>query len=182
MTSRPVVVATALVGGPDELLMVRRGIGPAGGTWDLPAAVVGRSETMAEAVVRALEEECGFSSGLCGSFEGWQESIDEDADSHLLHMYFHAVLLNENPTLGEVPDEDSKLIADNDVAVNDLAVNDLAVNDLAPTARPTTAGERGATNSVVEVRWVSIYQVPEMRTRDGLAEFLSDQSIIDTVI
>lgn len=38
------------------------------------------------------------------------------------------------------------------------------------------------TATATEVRWISTYQIPEMRTCDGLAEFLSDQSIIDTVI
>lgn len=42
--------------------------------------------------------------------------------------------------------------------------------------------EPGATGTALEVRWVPTWEVPELRLVDGLAEFLADQGLIDTVI
>ena len=36
--------------------------------------------------------------------------------------------------------------------------------------------------SATESAWVPVWTVPELRLRDGLAEFLADQEIIDTVV
>lgn len=151
MTRRPAVRVAALVVRGEELLMTRTGHGPAGGTWDVPRVTVDAGEMLAEAVVRSIEECCGYPDALCGPFAGWQEDLHADAGpvdpgghaplhGHHVTMFFHAVLLD-----GMEPD---------------------------PQLVTTTD----------EVRWVSTYQVPDLRTRDGLAEFLSDQSMIDTVL
>lgn len=143
MTRRPTVRVGALVIRGEDLLMTRTGRGPAGGVWDVPGVEVDGGEMLAEAVVRSIEECCGYSDALCGPFAGWQEDLDADGadqESHRITMFFHAVLLE-----GMEPDPDRTITVD-------------------------------------EVRWVSTYQVPDLRTRDGLAEFLSDQSIIDTVV
>lgn len=42
--------------------------------------------------------------------------------------------------------------------------------------------EPGATGTAVEIRWIPSWEVPELRLVDGLAEFLADQGMIDTVI
>lgn len=143
MTVGPTVHVGALVARGEDLLMTRTGRGPAGGVWDVPGVSVMGGEMLAEAIVRSVDECCGYSDALCGPFVGWQESIDGSGDSeasHRLTMFFHAVLLD-----GSEQDPDRIVAVD-------------------------------------EVRWVSTYQIPDMRTRDGLAEFLSDQSIIDTVL
>ena len=43
-------------------------------------------------------------------------------------------------------------------------------------------GEPGGSPSAAEVDWVPVWTVPELRLRDGLAEFLADQELIDTVV
>lgn len=50
------------------------------------------------------------------------------------------------------------------------------------TRARTPARTVGNGGTPAEVSWISVYQVPELATRDGLVEFLSDQSIIDTVV
>ncbi len=76
----------------ERLLMIRRGHGPAAGEWSIPGGRVEAGETLAEAVVRELEEETGL-EGVCGEFVGWDERIGEE---------FHFVLLAFKVTLLEV--------------------------------------------------------------------------------
>ena len=78
----------------DQLLMIRRGHGPAAGDWSIPGGHVERGETLAEAVVRELREETGL-EGVCADFVGWDEKIGEE---------FHFVLLAFRATLLEVTD------------------------------------------------------------------------------
>lgn len=40
----------------------------------------------------------------------------------------------------------------------------------------------GAPGTAIETRWVPTWEVPELRLVEGLAEFLADQGLIDTVI
>ena len=42
--------------------------------------------------------------------------------------------------------------------------------------------EPGATGTALEVGWIPVWKVPELRLVNGLAEFLADQGLIDTVI
>ncbi|MGB3411354.1 MAG: NUDIX domain-containing protein [Microthrixaceae bacterium] len=42
--------------------------------------------------------------------------------------------------------------------------------------------EPAAVGTAIEVRWTPAWDVPELRLVDGLAEFLADQGLIDTVI
>ncbi len=140
-TPGPSLWAAVLITSDDTLLLTREGPGRAGGVWDVPRVRVGAGDTLAESVVRAIEEMVDRQDGICGPFTGWQELIDDSTGSHELIMYFQAVLLDDEP-VKEVPHS----------------------------------------KDVAEVRWVSVYEIPELRTRDGLAEFLSDQSIIDTVV
>jgi 8-oxo-dGTP diphosphatase len=60
-----------------RLLMIRRGRGPAAGTWSVPGGRVEPGETLAEAVVRELAEETGV-EGVCGSLIDWVERIDDE--------------------------------------------------------------------------------------------------------
>ena len=82
-----------------RLLMVRRGRGPAAGDWSLPGGRVEAGETLAEAVVRELEEEAGI-EGVCGPMIGWVERID--ADHHFVILDFSVdVLEGTEPVAGD---------------------------------------------------------------------------------
>src|SRR4029079_1463178 len=121
---RPEVCVGAIAVRDGALLMVRRGHGPAGGTWSLPGGRIERGELAAEALVRELAEETGL-AGLCGSMVGWTELIDDD---------HHYVVL----------DFDVTIIADAEPVAGDDAV---------------------------EVAWVPLHEVGEMRLSPGLATF-----------
>jgi ADP-ribose pyrophosphatase YjhB (NUDIX family) len=75
----------------DALVLVRRGHGPAGGSWALPGDEVREGETLAEAVVRSIAEQTG-ADALCGPFVGWGEVVDDGP--HVLTMYFEGVVLD----------------------------------------------------------------------------------------
>lgn len=100
----------------------------------MPGGRVKRGETMAEAVVRELEEETGL-VGLCGPQLGWVELIEED--HHFVVVDFEVVVLG----------------------------------DSAPTAGSDAA----------EARWVHTSEVPDLRLVEGLAEFLAEHGVIDTL-
>jgi ADP-ribose pyrophosphatase YjhB (NUDIX family) len=79
--------------------MVRRGHGPAGGTWSLPGGRIEGGETTAEALVREVAEETGLAV-LCGPFVGWAELIDEE--HHVVVLDFEVVVLgDERPAAGD---------------------------------------------------------------------------------
>lgn len=95
----PGVAVGAVVVDNGRLLMIRRGHGPAAGTWSIPGGRIQTGETAAEAVVRELAEETGL-DGICGDFLGWSEIIDEEA--HVVILDFEAVVLDPvAPTAGD---------------------------------------------------------------------------------
>ncbi|WP_436796027.1 NUDIX hydrolase [Actinospongicola halichondriae] len=135
MTSRPELAVGAIVLHDDRLLLIRRGRGPAAGSWSVPGGRVEHGELLAEATVRELREETGL-EGICGSLVGVVERFDGDD---------HFVVLDHWVTL------------------------------LEPDA-PATAGDDAA-----EVAWVPVHEVAEWPLIEGLAEFLHDHQIIDTI-
>ena len=133
-SDRPEVCVGAVATRRDDLLMVRRGHGPGAGQWSVPGGRVERGETLAEAVVRELDEETAL-SGLCGPLLGWVERIEED--HHFVILDFDVVVLS--------------------------------------------TGEPVAGSDAAEARWVPVWDVPELDLVDGLAEFLSEHGIIETL-
>ncbi|MEL7209109.1 MAG: NUDIX domain-containing protein [Actinomycetota bacterium] len=133
--ARPELCVGAVVVDDERLLMVRRGHGPAAGTWSIPGGRVESGETMAEAVVRELREETGL-DGLCGGLVGWIERTEDD--------HHHVIL--------------------------DFRV------DLLSDAVPS-AGDDAA-----EAAWVPLSDVADRRLAPGLAAFLADHGIIDTLV
>jgi 8-oxo-dGTP diphosphatase len=76
------VAVGAVVLRDDELLLVRRGQGPAAGEWSIPGGRVEFGEELHEAVVREVAEETGIDV-VVERFLGWVERIGrEDGEAH----------------------------------------------------------------------------------------------------
>lgn len=133
--ARPEICVGAVVVEDEQLLLIRRGHGPAAGFWSVPGGRVEPGELLAEAVVRELAEETRL-EGVCGELVGWVERI---ADG------YHFVIL------------------------------DFMVTLLDPTAEPV-AGDDAA-----EAAWVPLHEVAERPLAEGLAEFLHEHGILDTI-
>ena len=87
---QPELCVGAVIVDEDRLLMVRRGHGPAAGTWSVPGGRVERGETVAEAVVREVREETAVEA-LCGALIDWVERIDDQR--HLFILDFRVELM-----------------------------------------------------------------------------------------
>lgn len=96
---RPEVCVGAIAVFDGCILLVRRGRGPAQGSWSVPGGRVERGESLAEAVVRELAEETGL-SGVCESMVGWAELIDPD--HHYVILDFGVTILSDSdPVAGD---------------------------------------------------------------------------------
>jgi 8-oxo-dGTP diphosphatase len=88
-----------------NLLLIRRGHGPAAGEWSLPGGRLEAGELVAEAVVRELREETGL-EGVCGSLIGWVERLGDDGpgelDHHFVILDFEVTVLDDaSPVAGD---------------------------------------------------------------------------------
>jgi 8-oxo-dGTP diphosphatase len=84
------------------LLLVRRGHGPAAGTWTVPGGRVELGETLHEAVVREVAEETGLTV-VVDRFLGWAERIEPGPDgAHAVILDFAVTTLGpEEPVAGD---------------------------------------------------------------------------------
>lgn len=99
MRRTPEISVGAVAVHDGNLLMVRRGHGPAAGQWAVPGGRVEWGETIAEALVREVREETGLAS-VCGKFVGWVELIDQD--HHFVILDFEVVVLDDSaPSAGD---------------------------------------------------------------------------------
>jgi mutator protein MutT len=94
MADHAEVCVGAIAVADDQLLLIRRGRGPAGGLWSVPGGRVEMGETLAEAVVRELAEETGLEA-MCDQFVGWVERIGDD--HHFLILDFAVTVISTDP-------------------------------------------------------------------------------------
>ena len=87
MSDRPEVAVGAVVRRDGEILLVRRGHGPAAGEWSLPGGRVQLGEELHEAVVRETNEETGVDV-VVDRFLGWVERMGSEGDE------YHFVILD----------------------------------------------------------------------------------------
>ena len=101
MSGRPELCVGAIALHDGNLLLVRRGHGPAAGEWSVPGGRLEAGELVAEAVVRELREETGL-EGVCGELVGWVERIDPDGDHHFVILDFEVTVLDDaEPVAGD---------------------------------------------------------------------------------
>jgi 8-oxo-dGTP diphosphatase len=129
----PVPAVGAIVVQDGSLLMIRRGRGPAGGSWSVPGGKIERGEMAAEAVIRELAEETGL-IGLCGELVGWTEIIEDE--HHFVVLDFEVVVLSTDPPVAGSDAAEAAWIDVADVAELNLApglAQFLADHDVIPT-------------------------------------------------
>jgi 8-oxo-dGTP diphosphatase len=91
---QPVLGVGAVVFKDDSVLLVKRGNPPLAGTWSLPGGAVHRSETLVDAVVREVKEECGIDVDvidLVREFEYIEPAKNGKVEYHYLVFDFKAV-------------------------------------------------------------------------------------------
>ncbi|HEX3394659.1 MAG TPA: NUDIX domain-containing protein [Acidimicrobiales bacterium] len=96
---RPEVCVGAIAVAEENLLLIRRGRGPAAGMWSVPGGRVEAGETLAEAVLRELTEETAL-EGVCDGLVGWVERMGPD--HHYVILDFAVTILETaNPRPGD---------------------------------------------------------------------------------
>jgi 8-oxo-dGTP diphosphatase len=104
VSTRPEVCVGGVALHDGNLLLIRRGHGPAAGEWSVPGGRVEHGETLAEAVTREVREETGLEC-VCGRFIGWVERIDdeladESGGQHFVILDFEITVLDDTEPIG----------------------------------------------------------------------------------
>jgi 8-oxo-dGTP diphosphatase len=89
--SGPELAVGAVAVCDDQLLLVRRGHGPAAGEWAVPGGRVELDEPVAAAVVREVAEETGLDV-VVDELLGWVERFDEGR--HFVILEFRVTVLD----------------------------------------------------------------------------------------
>jgi len=97
-TGGPELCVGAIAVDDDQILLIRRGRGPAQGEWSIPGGRVEKGETLAEAVVRELEEETGI-TGVCEGLAGWVERVGDGY--HYVILDFYVTIIEGDPVAGD---------------------------------------------------------------------------------
>lgn len=105
------VGAIALLDG--NLLLIRRGHGPAAGEWSIPGGRVERGEVLAEAVVREVREETGLEC-VCGELVGWVERVA--VDHHFVILDFEVTVLEHTQPVAGTDAAEAAWVPLDDVA------------------------------------------------------------------
>lgn len=92
--SRAEVCVGAVIVDDDQLLLIRRGHGPAAGEWSVPGGRVEFGELMVEALVREVKEETGLDV-VVGDYLGHVERIGDD--HHFVIHDFLAIAFDREP-------------------------------------------------------------------------------------
>jgi 8-oxo-dGTP diphosphatase len=103
LSDKPEVAVGAVVLRDGELLLVRRGHGPAAGEWSLPGGRVRFGEELREATVRETREETGIDV-VVERFLGWVERMgSEPKPYHFVILDFACVPIDarQSPLVGD---------------------------------------------------------------------------------
>ena len=133
MTSRPELCVGGVAVQDDALLLVRRGRPPGAGLWSVPGGRVEHGETVAQALVREMDEETGLAV-MVGPLVDWVERIGPGF--HFVILDFEVTVLSDAPP---VPGDDAAEVAwvpldqVTDLPLVDGLAEFLAQNDIIPT-------------------------------------------------
>lgn len=94
--SGPELAVGAVAVSDDQLLLVRRGHGPAAGEWSVPGGRVAMGEPVEAAVVREVVEETGLDV-VVDELLGWVERFDEG--KHFVILDFRVTVLDPDVTV-----------------------------------------------------------------------------------
>lgn len=100
-----------------QLLLIRRGHGPAAGEWSVPGGRVEKDELLAEAVVREVREETALEC-VCGELVGWVERFLDDR--HFVIMDFQVTVLDGTVAVAGDDAAEVEWVALEDVAERNL--------------------------------------------------------------